>query len=145
MSSEELKKAGGLRKRILGALILFALAVIFLPMFFEYVPNNVYLPKIVKAPEEPSVVALSPDDFASPKISAVAGAKPAAWSVQVSGLKLPADKVVKELKQAGYPAYLDQGKVLIGPETNQKILDRWVDELQKKQGETSLVPYEPGK
>jgi cell division septation protein DedD len=145
MSSEELKKRGGLRKRILGAIILFALTVIFLPLFFDYVPHNIYLPQGSTAPEESKVLALTPANFDNPVAVEAASIPAAAWSVQVIQTEVAPQKLLKELMQAGYPAYLhNTNEVLIGPETNKKKLAQWVQECQKKAWKTALVAYEPG-
>jgi cell division septation protein DedD len=148
MVNEELKKSGNFRKRILGAFILFALAVIFVPMFFEYVPNDLYIPKLAQAPEEPKVIALTPDDFAdtAKSSSSTEIMKPAAWSLKITSTEVAPEKSVQELIRSGYPAYIQNAKdILIGPETDQKTLNRWKEELQKKNFQVDLVVYEPGK
>ena len=146
MSSEELQKKSGLRKRILGALILFALAIIFLPVFFEYVPNNVYLPKLVSPPQEPKVELLKPSDFANTTNIPLTVTATAAWSVKLTHVAGEPTKLVKELMQAGYPAYLQNGKdIFVGPETNKKTIEEWVQAFHQKNFETAVVAYEPGK
>jgi hypothetical protein len=146
--SDDFKKSGRLRHRFLAVVIIFSLSVIFIPMFFEYVPNDIYLPTIPEAPQAPAIEVLTPADFSDPISTITASsAAPQAWSLKIHETTIEAERLVKQLKQAGYPAYTigpkESLQVLVGPETNQKTIDEWMIALQKKNFQTEIVTYNP--
>ena len=132
-NNDDLKKPMGLRHRILGAVLLISLGVIFLPLFFEYVPQDIYLPKLVKAPVAPSLPA-----------SHVA---PQAWVIKIHETTDSNERLIKQLKAAGYPAYAvqvgTQTEVFVGPETDHNTIATWVAALQKKNFQAEVVAYDP--
>jgi cell division septation protein DedD len=154
MSSEELKQPGGLRKRIVGAVVLLGLLVIFLPAFLERVPQDVYISALPPAPVQPAAPSISPADFDNSKNKdATPHQATVAWALQLNSfaVRAKAQEFATQLQQAGYPAYVYRTternasvyKVFVGPETKQEKLQTWVQQLKKENIKAQIVEYDP--
>ena len=138
----------GLKQRIVGALVLLALAVIFLPMILtgENEPRYVHVdppappvvsapPVIVEeqafAPAEEWVIEPAPSVSVEPPVSRLdAQNLPVSWSIQVASLSSyeNAQSLQNSLRNQGYSAYIRQAKgmhrVFVGPFIERKEADR---------------------
>jgi DedD protein len=136
------------KHRIIGAIVLLALAVIFLPMLFQHSPG----PKIRVSdiPAAPAVLEVTkPDNLPAPVLAAPETQKnsPAAWTLQLGSFanKTAATDLVKRLRARGYPTYTQEFKmnntivtrVYVGPEFDQQKLKNnaaKIEELLKLKG-----------
>ncbi len=151
MSSEDLKKPSGLRKRILGAIILVALIVIFFPLLLEHVPQNIYVNELAKEPQAPPIKSIALGDFTNPPAVANLNQPVQAWSLQLSDFaqEASANQLAQQLQKQGYPAYVrafmenktTHYHLLVGPETDSKKLQAWIKALSQKNLSGTLIPY----
>ncbi|WP_048300193.1 SPOR domain-containing protein [Pseudomonas aeruginosa] len=152
----------GLKQRIVGALVLIALAVIFLPMLFTREDESrqvvVEAPPRPQSPAMPSVEVqptevpeLQPgEEGIAPEIveegSPAAAEKrldannlPQSWSVQLASLsnRARAEELQKTLRSQGYNAYIrsfdGMNRVFVGPVIQRAEADRLRDQLSKQQ------------
>lgn len=151
----------GLKQRLVGAIVIVAAAIIFLPMIFndtQRPPEDI----LVEIPERPKVPKLDITKPVPPseqrkveKQAALAKAKPAidktdtstnnvpvSWTLQLASFKERdnADALRDRLRKAGYKAYVryraDQkpamARVFIGPELNRQAIDKLKTRLEKE-------------
>lgn len=147
-----------LKQRIIGAIVLLALAVIFLPMLLqESGGTKISLQKIPSRPTAPVVKAPTQTPIQMPAVqlqNPVQAAKPAApaWSLQLGAFanEKNANALLKRLQKAGYPAYIQiqngqAGKIMrvyIGPELERAKLEQEASALaQKMQIKGKIVPF----
>ncbi len=154
-----------LKQRIVGAIVLVLLAVIFLPMLFEDALQHDRIFE-TKAPPFPKrefearlrqmqEATLAAGKRAMAQVSPEPSVPiPSAWVVQVGSFSLAgnAKQMVKQLRQAGFPAFIDdaQGaskknlfRVLIGPALKKGKAKQWKEELQDKLGLSGFVIAHP--
>ncbi|MBU5916695.1 SPOR domain-containing protein [Pseudomonas aeruginosa] len=117
----------GLKQRIVGALVLIALAVIFLPMLFTREDESRQV--VVEAPPRPPPAEKRLD----------ANNLPQSWSVQLASLsnRARAEELQKTLRSQGYNAYIrsfdGMNRVFVGPVIQRAEADRLRDQLSKQQ------------
>lgn len=155
MSNKEIKRLGKVHKRVMGAMVLASLSIIFLPILFERLPQAVYLTPIPEMPPGfTSAKPISPADFTSLVPAAVpvpATAMPSgAWVMQITPLaeREQAVRLLQKLRQQHYPAYVRQlaknrYRVYIGPETDKAKVEQWVITLQGQKINGQLADYNP--
>jgi hypothetical protein len=133
------------------------LVVIFLPIFFERVSQDISLEKIPELPFQPSQNKLvSVTDFitldTAQSINTSVANPPVAWIVQANQFieRVQADRLVEKLCHHGYPAYVqritnkhNKYGVFIGPETDQVRLKNWLSTLKKQNVIGKIVIYSP--
>ncbi len=143
----------GLKQRIVGALVLIALAVIFLPMLFTREDESrqvvVEAPPRPQAPAMPSVEVQPPPSQPQPPAAPPspppaekrldANNLPQSWSVQLASLsnRARAEELQKTLRSQGYNAYIrsfdGMNRVFVGPVIQRAEADRLRDQLSKQQ------------
>lgn len=136
-------KAVNLKQRIIGAVVLIGLAVIFLPMLLNENKNpSMKLQQIPDRPDQPEIQA--PAQIPKVQPTPVTQIKPttAAWTLQLGafGSKKNADKLLTRLQKAGYNAYADvvQGqageiiKIYVGPSIDKMKLQVQAATLEKR-------------
>lgn len=143
-----------LKQRIIGAIVLLALAVIFLPMLLQESGGTKIslqqLPSRPSVPDVQGVTTLPAIQLQSSDKIATAGAT--AWSLQLGAFESEknANALLKRLQKAGYPAYIQiqKGKtgnimrVYIGPEVERGKLQQEADKLtQQMQIKGTIVAY----
>ncbi len=149
----------GLTQRIVGALVLLALSVIFLPMLFtrQDVPPalEVSVPARPEMPEMPRA-AMQPADAAAPQNVAVrtvasesshldADNLPISWSIQLASLssRPNAESLMQKLRVQGYNAYIrtfdGMNRVFVGPLIERSEAERLRDQLNRQQNVKGFV------
>ncbi len=155
------------KRRLVGALVLVSLGVIFLPWLLRE-PDD--LPQLARdlIPEPPRDAAgafgsrILPDDpaapFVAPPLSPTARADDApgepltglsAWVVQVASLanRRNAEALVQRLRKAGLPAFLEAVKVKdrlwhrvrVGPEADRKRAEALLKQTRKITGQNGRI------
>lgn len=143
-----------LKQRIIGAIVLLALAVIFLPMLLqESRGTQISLQKLPSRPSVPDVQVaktLPAIQLQSPRQTTKAVAP--AWSLQLGAFasEKNANSLLKRLQKSGYPAYIQIQKgeagnimrVYIGPELERAKLQNEANKLAKElQLKGKIVSY----
>lgn len=143
-----------LKQRIIGAIVLLALAIIFLPMLLqESRGTKIELQKMPPKPAAPKVQVpqqIAPIKLQSPQQMP---ATTPAWSLQLGAFanEKNAKALLAKLQKAGYPAYAQSqngqaGKILrvyVGPEVERNKLQAEASKLeQQMQLKGSIVPYQ---
>ena len=139
------------KHRIVGAIVVLALAVIFLPIWLQGPKSsNIDTWKIPTPPKAPAVTP--------PAVSTVTTttSTPAqtAWSLQLGSFthEANANKLAKRLQTKGFAAYTqktstngkDSFKVLVGPEVDKAVLAQQAQEIQKTfKINSTVVAYTP--
>ncbi|MCL7461731.1 SPOR domain-containing protein [Pseudomonas sp. NW5] len=150
-----------LKQRIVGAVVLLALAAIFLPMLFSredrpravevQVPAPPAPPSIGAATPAAPTAAPAPADAATVPGSALDTAGlPVSWSVQLAGLSNleRARELQQTLRRQGYNAYLRSAgglhRVLVGPLIQRAEAERMAAILGKKlKVQPMIVRFQP--
>ncbi len=150
-----------LKQRIVGAIVLVLLAVIFLPMLFEDALQHDRIfetkaPPFPKRDFEARLRQMQETTLAAGK-RAMAEVSPrpsvpipSAWVVQVGSFSLAdnAKLMAEQLRQAGFPAFIDDVpggakknlfRVLVGPALKKGRALQWKAELQKRLGLSGFV------
>lgn len=130
------------KHRIVGAIVLVALGVIFLPMLFQHSPGpKIQVSEIPSRPELPSVT--KPVDLPAPVLaqSDMQANSPDAWTLQIGSFasKTAVTELVKRLRAQGYPTYTQEFKVnnaiitrvYVGPEFDQAKLKNNAAKIEK--------------
>ncbi len=159
----------GLRTRILGAVILVALAVIFLPMLLNHRPENTApLAELTERPASPPVqfskivvpAALSSENLSANTASTNVPSNKmdtmtVTWILQVASFSqaVNAQKLVTELQKLSFPAYVSHStetnkppiyRVYVGPYTRQEQATDVQKQLQKQAKLSGqIVQYNP--
>ncbi len=149
-----------LKQRMLGALVLLAAAVVFLPTLFtrENRPRAVTV-DAPAAPVQPVVTMSKAEPIATPEPSAEAIAPqsrldpnglPIAWSVQIANLinAAQAQDLQDRLRQQGYNAYIREfnnaSVVFVGPILNESDAKHVAATLARQwQVSPSVVRFQP--
>lgn len=146
-------KTVNLKQRIIGAIVLIGLAIIFLPILLEEGRGPVIkLRQIPPRPDKPAVQLPSAMPAIKMQVPAVSVAAAPAWTLQLGAFanKSNADKLLARLQKAGYPAYAESQhgsagvvmKIYIGPELDRNKLQDEADKLAKTlQIKGSIVSY----
>jgi DedD protein len=129
------------KHRIVGAIVLIALAIIFIPMLFQErngpdiqvssIPERPAAPTITKPVNLPAPTMLSPQKQS---------AAPAAWSLQLASFtdQQRANELLKRLQKTGYASYTRAVtvnnvpiiRVYVGPEFDQDKLKKDAAKIQ---------------
>lgn len=147
----------GLRKRIIGAILLLGLAIIIVPMLLNHPVNeHLGMSNLHQRPLVASIsfsdeqsIGLAPTTSASTTDTLVEGA----WLIQLASFseQTNAQQLVKKLQQQ-YPAFLQSltvddksiYRVLIGPFTKQQEAQQLIIDLQKQwQLKGHVIAYQP--
>lgn len=154
----------GLKQRLVGAVVIVALAVIFIPMFFS--PKKPELGQVeVSFPAPPAMPEralikpvepeqMSPENAQSASEQAEAAGLPEAWVVQLASFQesANAETLRDKLRAAGYKSYVtyrpDQNdelaRVFVGPELERKTSEALVGKLKEEfKLEGFVVRYAP--
>ena len=158
----------GLKQRLIGAIIIVAAAIIFIPMIFNDAdhPAGDILVDIPARPEPPPPQLIKPTQ-PSLNVEEVAGVNvkqevteqepgnlPVSWVLQFASFQEPknAEALRDRLRKAGYKSYVayrpDQtdtmARVLVGPELDRKEVERLAVALKKEfKLEGFIVRYLP--
>lgn len=146
----------GLKQRLIGAIVIVAVAIIFIPMIFNDTQRQgddvrVDIPSRPESPEpqvakpaKPSVTkeAEAEKSEQAPLAEQPVENLPMSWVLQVASFQEPknAEALRDRLRQAGYKAYViyrpDQGdkmaRVFVGPEFDRKEIEGVAAKLKKK-------------
>ena len=134
------KQTANVRQRILGIIIIAALAVIFLPTLWQKAHGPKFkvshIPARPALPQVKQIKDVTPITFQYPE-----QAKGLAWSLNLGTFaKLSnAQQLLKKLRSQGYPAYKQSSKitagtvykVYVGPEVKQAKLQTMAEKLEK--------------
>ena len=134
------KHTANIRQRILGIIIIAALAVIFLPTLWQKANGLKFkvshIPVRPTLPQVKQIKDVAPITFQQPE-----QAKGLAWSLNLATFaKLSnAQQLLKKLRLHGYPAYMQSSqmavvtvyKVYVGPEVKQAKLQAAAEKLEK--------------
>ncbi|MBX9704904.1 MAG: SPOR domain-containing protein [Gammaproteobacteria bacterium] len=146
-----------LKQRVIGAIILVALIVIFVPMLLN---NNTSLNQPLNAltarPAAPTAQFPQPSDFAekSDAVANVTSAPAQAWAVQVGSFtqRSRAEMLMKQLRARGFTSYVVQAKtdkgvaskVYVGPEVKKEQAQDLLQQIKTTMGlKGQLVPFDP--
>lgn len=149
----------GLKQRLVGAVVLVAIAVIFIPMIFSDVKLT---PEDIKAtippkPQPPIVEIKMPEKPKTPEPQKEAVVQegpvrqvddkhadilPESWSLQLASFQERdnADALRDKLRASGYKAYVQfrphekpaLARVFVGPELDRAMIDKYKNDLYKK-------------
>lgn len=151
----------GLKQRLVGAIVIVAAAIIFLPMIFNdaHRPPEDVLIEIPERPEIPKLDITKPTPPSERRNAAeqeeleTAGTViekpearetnvPVSWTLQLASFKerKNADNLRDRLRKAGYKAYVryradrkpSMARVFVGPELNRKSIDQLKTRLKKE-------------
>lgn len=150
----------GLKQRLVGAIVLVALAVIFIPMIFNdaklgpedirvAIPPRPEVPLLeIKKPKVLTRQAEKQQELTDAKEETPAVAEqppeilPNSWTLQLASFqeRANADLLRNRLRESGYKAYVKfrpheqppLARVFVGPELDRKILDKYKQDLQKQ-------------
>jgi DedD protein len=128
------------KQRLLGAIIIIALAVIFLPMLWQESKGPVMA--VSSIPERPSMMAQQTYQTLAPITQLPAAHKLFAWSLQIGVFdkQVNSQKLLDQLQKNKFPAYqkISQGEagqiynVFVGPLLNQSRLQSLADKLKSQ-------------
>lgn len=159
-------KTEQLKYRIVGALVILALIIIFLPWLLnrrqQTMPTFLTQDRIPAQPAEPSVADVEAahaerkqalEDVVE-KAELQPAVKEGAWLVQLASFsnKAYADKLVAKLQAGGYTAFVQQtdsssgavSRVFVGPETQRNQAEQTLAALEKAyQLKGIVVAYNP--
>lgn len=145
-----------LKQRIIGAIVLVALIIIFVPMLLQKSPSNSELvANLAQRPVIEKTNFPTKDSFnkaAEPSSSAALPAQ--AWVVQLGSFsqKHTADDLVAQLRTYGFVSYTYQTtinnqsviRVYAGPEVQKAQAQQLLENIQAKIGiKGQLVPFDP--
>lgn len=145
-----------LKQRIIGAIVLVALIIIFVPMLLQRSPSNSEL--VANLTQRPSIAQAdfpTKDSFNKAVQPSVSAAVPAqAWVVQLGSFsqKHSADELVAQLRTYGFVSYTYQTtvnnqsviRVYAGPEVQKAQAQQLLQNIQNKIGiKGQLVPFDP--
>ena len=149
-----------LKQRLVGAMVLIALAIIFLPMLLSRKDDFQYLD--INPPAVPSFTGQAPLPLTPESVVARAPSEsvtserldkqnlPVSWSIQLASLskKSSAESLRDRLRQAGHNAYVrpynGMFRVLVGPLAERPDADRLNAQLSRNYGVQSIVVrFEP--
>ena len=149
----------GLRKRVIGAVVLVGLAVIFIPMLLNHtVTEKLVMDKLYRTPAEPMITFLDEQVIQVPSAvmpnTPTQQASATAWLIQLASFSTPtnAEQLVNKLQAQQYPAFVQPIKntdtlpyrVMIGPFTQQEKIQQALRDLQQELALTGkIVVYEP--
>lgn len=148
----------GLKQRLVGAIVLVALAVIFIPMIFDdaklepedirvTIPPRPAMPPVkITQPEPPAVrpqeTVVAAEDAPSTGEAQLPQQLPESWVLQVASFKERenADALRDRLRKEDYKAYVRfrphkepaLARVFVGPELDRRVVERYKEELQQK-------------
>ena len=135
------------KQRLVGTIVLLALALIFLPILFD--GDGDYRPRLSsRIPGPPAVPPLEEPVPTRPDISADASGLPTAWVVRL-GIFNDEDNaaaLLRRLREAGYRAYTrplrDDTGVFVGPWPARDRAEEYLARLQRQfQPDAIIVPY----
>ena len=139
------------RQRIIGIVIIIALGIIFLPTFWQKINQpKLKFSEIPARPEQPQVKPIN--DVNALKLQRPNFSQPHAWSLSLATFTklVNAKLLLKQLRSAGYPAYMLQQreqsgkfyKVYVGPQIKQAKLQLEAEAIQKKwQLQGKILPF----
>ncbi len=139
------------RQRIIGIVVIVALAIIFLPTLWQTIARpQLKFSTIPTAPKRPQIKTF--DDISTVKLQRLNAPQTHAWSLSLAAFtKLTnAQSLLKHLRDSGYAAYMlqqqtQQGefyKVYVGPQIKQEKLQIEAEAIQKKwQLQGKIVPF----
>lgn len=153
-----------LQKRLIGAIVLAALGVIFIPAMLDGSGYKSRHARSIEIPAKPSFPSLkqsepkpvpTPIDAKKKKVEQKKKASPPkpiqAWALQVSTLsnKKSAVALRDKLRKKGHKAYVDTSKkngkathrVRIGPEIDRKRVEKLRDKFKKEGVESFIVTH----
>lgn len=156
-----------LKQRLVGAIVIVALAVIVVPVLldgsgrrgddkaqFEVPPRPQFperpLRELGELEAVPKPAAAASAASASPA-SQAAGATPGAWVIQVGAFSSEANAIVlrDKLRSNGYPAFVEaleetpHFRVRVGPELDKGTAERLRDTLRREYGQAGIVVRYP--
>lgn len=149
-----------LKQRLVGAIVLIALAIIFLPMLLSRKDDFQYLeidPPVVPASTGSAPLPLTPEAATVRAPSEPVTHErldkqnlPVSWSVQLASLskKNSAESLRDQLRKAGHNAYVrpynGMFRVLVGPMSERPAADQLSGQLSRSYGVQSIVVrFEP--